>query len=73
MLKDAQLYSPRLTEPNLAKDKKLYPKECRQRHTTYSGKMYMTFEYSHDGKVIDRYERMVGLVPIMVKVKFFFY
>ena len=30
--------------------------------------MYMTFEYSHDGKVIDRYERMVGQVPIMVKV-----
>ena len=26
-------------------------------------------EYVHDGKVMDRYERLVGQVPIMVKSK----
>ena len=60
---------PKLSEANLsAKDKRLYPKECRQRHTTYSGKIYIEIEYSQDGKVIERYERLVGQVPIMVKV-----
>jgi DNA-directed RNA polymerase beta subunit len=59
-----------LNESNLtAKDKKLYPKECRQRHTTYSGRIYITVEYSQDGKVMDHYERLVGQVPIMVKSK----
>lgn len=61
--------APKLHESNVkAKDKKLYPKECRQRHTTYSGKIYITVEYAHDGKVVDRYERLVGQIPIMVKV-----
>ena len=64
------MFPPKLNESNLtAKDKKLYPKECRQRHTTYSGKIFLTVEYSHDGKIMDQYERLVGQVPIMVKSK----
>jgi DNA-directed RNA polymerase I subunit RPA2 len=67
---DVQILQPKLSESALStKDKKLYPKECRQRHTTYSGKIYITIEYAHDSKVIDRYERLVGQVPIMVKSK----
>lgn len=67
---DCKILPPRISEANLtAKDKKLYPKECRQRHTTYSGKIYTTIEYSHDGHLVDRYERLVGQVPIMVKSK----
>lgn len=42
--------------------------QCRQRHTTYSGRLFATIEYSHNGKVIDRYERHVGQVPLMIKV-----
>jgi DNA-directed RNA polymerase beta subunit len=45
--------------------------KCRQRHTTYSGRLVTTIEYSHNGKVIDRIERPVGQVPIMIKVKGF--
>lgn len=67
---DCKIIPPRISELNLtAKDKKLYPNECRQRHTTYSGKIYTTIEYLHDGQVVDRYERLVGQVPIMVKSK----
>ena len=67
---DCKILPPRISESNLtARDKKLYPKECRQRHTTYSGKIYVTIEYSHDDHVVDRYERLVGQVPIMVKSK----
>ena len=67
---DCKIVAPKISESNLtSKDKKLYPKECRQRHTTYSGKIYTTIEYSHDGSVVDRYERVVGQVPIMVKSK----
>ena len=61
---------PKLSESNLAaRDKKLYPKECRQRHTTYSGRIFITIEYSHDGRVMERFERLVGQVPVMVKVR----
>lgn len=67
---DAQILPPKLTESNLnARDKKLYPTECRQRHTTYSGRIFVTVEYSHDGKVIETHERLVGQIPIMVKSK----
>jgi DNA-directed RNA polymerase I subunit RPA2 len=52
-----------------SKEKRLYPKECRQRHTTYSGRLYVTIEYSQNGRVIDRFERLAGLVPVMVKSK----
>lgn len=52
-----------------AKDKKLYPNECRQRHITYSGKIEIQIEYSHDGKVIDTITRDAGYIPVMVKSK----
>ena len=58
-----------MSESLNAKDKKLYPSECRQRHTTYSGRIFVTVEYSHNGRVIETYERMVGQVPVMVKSK----
>ena len=44
-------------------------KKCRQRHTTYSGRLYTTVEYSQNNQVIDRYERFAGTVPVMVKSK----
>jgi DNA-directed RNA polymerase beta subunit len=63
--------APKISETNLAaRDKRLYPKDCRQLHTTYSGRLYATFEYAHDGVVVDRYKRLLGQVPIMIKVDF---
>jgi DNA-directed RNA polymerase I subunit RPA2 len=47
----------------------MYPKECRQRHITYSGRLFVTIEYCHDGQVIDRFNRMAGQLPIMVRSK----
>ena len=72
---DAKIVAPRLEDSihlKKTKDKRIYPRECRQRHTTYSGKMYMTVEYAHDGKVMERHSRLVGQVPIMIKVRRFF-
>ena len=48
---------------------KIYPKECRERHKTYSGKISIKVDYFHDGKLITSLEKIVGQVPIMVKVR----
>jgi DNA-directed RNA polymerase I subunit RPA2 len=67
---DAKIYQPKISELLLkAKDKRLYPSECRQRHTTYNGKIEIQIEYSQDGKVIDTITRDAGYIPVMVKVK----
>lgn len=68
---DAKILAPTVTpiiSSKTARDKKLYPTDCRQLHTTYSGKIFITVQYSHDGRVVETYERCVGQVPLMVKV-----
>jgi DNA-directed RNA polymerase I subunit RPA2 len=69
---DAKIFPPTVApiiSSRTARDKKLYPTDCRQLHTTYSGKIFVTVEYSHDGHVIDSHERCVGQIPVMVKSK----
>lgn len=52
-----------------AKNRKIYPAECRERHATYRGKLTATLEYRiNDGEPFE-FVRELGNMPIMVKVR----
>lgn len=61
----------RIVSPTLGENQsvKMYPKECRERHITYSGKISIKIDYLQDGKLMTSLEKIVGQVPIMVKVR----
>ena len=42
--------------------------QCRERSTSYCGRLQLQFEYRVNGELIGREDREVGVVPIMVKV-----
>lgn len=46
----------------------VYPAECRERHTTYAGKLTVNVEWKIDGQVQGSVSKVIGKVPIMVKV-----
>ncbi|XP_011868721.1 PREDICTED: DNA-directed RNA polymerase I subunit RPA2 [Vollenhovia emeryi] len=46
---------------------KVYPMECRQRGTTYRGKITVRLRWSINGKDQEPLERDLGEIPIMVK------
>ncbi|KAH6689206.1 DNA-directed RNA polymerase I subunit RPA2 [Plectosphaerella plurivora] len=50
-----------------AKNRDIYPAECRERHVTYRGKLSATFEYSVNGGDFREFTRDMGQMPIMVK------
>lgn len=54
-----------------AKNREIYPSECRERHSTYRGKLSATLEYRiNDGDPVE-FVRELGNMPIMIKVRFF--
>ena len=52
-----------------SKSVKLYPSECRQRAATYKAKLSVTFKWLIDGQPAGGATKILGQVPIMVKVK----
>ena len=47
---------------------KVFPRECRERHITYSGKLFCHIGYSINGVSGQPIRKLLGEVPIMVKV-----
>lgn len=52
------------------KNYKIYPTECRQRGSTYKGKIIVKLGWSINGKQQETLEKDLGEIPIMVKVNF---
>jgi DNA-directed RNA polymerase I subunit RPA2 len=68
--KDVVLYKPQLPPSNkLAKNREIYPAECRERHASYRGRMAATLEYSINGGEPKEFVREMGQVPVMLKVR----
>lgn len=51
-----------------AKNREIYPAECRERHSTYRGKLAATLEYRINDGDPHEFVRELGNVPIMIKV-----
>lgn len=51
-----------------AKNREILPAECRERHSTYRGKLMATFEYRINNGDPVEFVRELGQLPIMVKV-----
>lgn len=51
-----------------AKNREIYPAECRERHATYRGKLTATLEYRINNGEPFEFVRELGNMPIMVKV-----
>lgn len=52
------------------KNYKIYPIECRQRGSTYKGKLIVKLGWSINGTEQETLEKDLGEIPIMLKVKF---
>lgn len=51
-----------------AKNRDIFPAECRERHCTYRGKLMATLEYQVNDGDIRQFHRDLGQLPLMVKV-----
>lgn len=51
-----------------AKNREIYPAECRERHSTYRGKLTATLEYRINDGDPHEFVRELGSMPIMIKV-----
>jgi DNA-directed RNA polymerase I subunit RPA2 len=68
--KDVALQRPQLPPANkLAKNREIFPAECRERHVTYRGRLTATFEYRINGGDPVEFDRELGQVPVMLKVR----
>ncbi|KAL8613329.1 hypothetical protein ACOMHN_052569 [Nucella lapillus] len=68
MIEDLSIWSPQLPEKNkLSRTNKVYPSECRQRHSTYRGDINIQLGWVLDGKFQGYLDRSAGQIPIMVK------
>ncbi|KAH8172068.1 RNA polymerase rpb2, domain 6 domain-containing protein [Sarocladium implicatum] len=67
-IKEVHLYKPQLPPSNkLAKNREIYPAECRERHASYKGRMAATLEFSVNGGETKEFVRELGQVPVMLK------
>jgi len=64
-----RLFKPQIDSTGFARDKNLYPSECRQRQTSYLSKLNLEFVWYLDGNFMGSIEEFVGSVPVMVKSK----
>lgn len=64
-----KLYKPQIDPSCFSKDKTLYPSECRQRQSSYLGKLDLEFVWYLDGNFMGSFEDYIGMVPVMVKSK----
>lgn len=51
-----------------AKNREIFPAECRERHSTYRGKLTATLEYRINDGDAHEFVRELGNMPIMIKV-----
>lgn len=71
-VKDVALQKPQVPPSNkLARNRQIFPAECRERHVTYRGRLSATFEYRINGGDPVEFVRELGQVPVMVKVRRF--
>lgn len=54
-----------------AKNREIFPAECRERHATYRGKLTATLEYRINDGDPHEFVRELGNMPIMVKVRLY--
>ncbi|KJZ73028.1 DNA-directed RNA polymerase I subunit RPA2 [Hirsutella minnesotensis 3608] len=67
-VKDVTLQKAQVPPSNkLARNKEIFPAECRERHVSYRGRLAATFEYSINGGDAVEFVRELGQVPLMVK------
>lgn len=64
-----KLYKPQIDSVCFAKDKRLYPTECRQRGTSYLAKLNLEFVWYLDGNFMGSLDEYVGQIPVMLKSK----
>ena len=70
-IKNVMLQRPQVPPSNkLARNREVYPAECRERHSSYRGRFSATFEYSINNGDTHEFVRDLGQVPIMLKVRF---
>lgn len=70
-VKDVTLQKPQVPPSNkLARNREIFPAECRERHVSYRGRLSATFEYSINGGDPVEFVRELGQMPIMIKVLF---
>lgn len=51
------------------RNQSIYPTECRQRFATYKGKLYVEVNWYIDGVQQQTFQKDMGNIPIMVKVR----
>lgn len=67
---DVCIYQPTVPSGTIGvKSLKIYPSECRQRGSTYKGKITVKLGWSIDGRPQEILEKDLGEIPIMLKVK----
>lgn len=64
-----KLFKPQVDTACYARDKTLYPSECRQRQTSYMGRLNIEFVWYLDGNFMGSLEEYVGQIPVMLKSK----
>jgi DNA-directed RNA polymerase I subunit RPA2 len=52
----------------MARNRQVFPAECRERHVTYRGRLSATLEYRINGGDPVEFTREFGQVPVMIKV-----
>lgn len=68
-IKDVMLQKPQVPPSNKnARNREIFPAECRERHVTYRGRLSATFEYRINGGDPVEFVRELGQVPVMLKV-----
>jgi len=67
--KDVFLQKPQVPPSNkTARNRQVFPAECRERHVTYRGRLSATLEYRINGGDPVEFTREFGQVPVMIKV-----
>lgn len=51
------------------KNQNIYPEECKQRGATYRGKLCIRVGWSINGKLQIAFDKDLGDIPIMIKVR----
>lgn len=68
-VEDATIYQPMAPTGTIGvRNHKIYPTECRQRGSTYKGKLVGRIGWSINGKLQEHLEKDLGEIPIMIKV-----
>lgn len=64
-----KLFKPQVDSTCYAKNKDLYPSECRERAVSYMGKLNLEFVWYLNGNFMGSLEETAGQIPVMVKSK----